>query len=449
MKEKSRAMILLSWIHDILLFEGIYVLAIAIWNIRGQEVIVFLLNGLFMIFPVSLSYIIIYKCRSLWIFLAFSLIMVWGMHTLSGNMITTWLTVFVFLFRFYVKMKQGEIRRKMKEMPNEAGAQEDQEMWEVPTLLDAPRVLYCLFPAGMYLYLLTFGRHGLLYLMLGILASEFCVCLAYCYLESLEGFVKKNIRVANLPAGAMKKIGNAILLTGITALMLFMLPAAIYHKEPLADIRLKPLNMEGQMEDLYQGNTEPDYLMEELLRLKSQAKKTPEWLLMASDLLYIITLIGLIFVVIKLIIIAIRKAMDSFSEDGDGDDEIIFLGKDDNSMTEKRSLWKPGKKEGFRSPERKIRRLYKKLIRRSLKETPYGCETPLELEQKAGLYRAPKQTDAVRYRRANPGQDDADICRIHELYEKARYSKDTCTQDDARLCGQILSDFKFSRNHQS
>ena len=48
MKEKSRAMILLSWIHDILLFEGIYVLAIAIWNIRGQEVIVFLLNGLFM-----------------------------------------------------------------------------------------------------------------------------------------------------------------------------------------------------------------------------------------------------------------------------------------------------------------------------------------------------------------------------------------------------------------
>ena len=134
-------MILLSWIHDILLFEGIYVLAIAIWNIRGQEVIVFLLNGLFMIFPVSLSYIIIYKCRSLWIFLAFSLIMVWGMHTLSGNMITTWLTVFVFLFRFYVKMKQGEIRRKMKEMPNEAGAQEDQEMWEVPTLLDAPRVL--------------------------------------------------------------------------------------------------------------------------------------------------------------------------------------------------------------------------------------------------------------------------------------------------------------------
>ena len=178
-------MILLSWIHDILLFEGIYVLAIAIWNIRGQEVIVFLLNGLFMIFPVSLSYIIIYKCRSLWIFLAFSLIMVWGMHTLSGNMITTWLTVFVFLFRFYVKMKQGEIRRKMKEMPNEAGAQEDQEMWEVPTLLDAPRVLYCLFPAGMYLYLLTFGRHGLLYLHILFCKSEYTVPLINYKNESL------------------------------------------------------------------------------------------------------------------------------------------------------------------------------------------------------------------------------------------------------------------------
>lgn len=424
MKEKSRALILLSWIHDILLFEGIYVLAIAVWNIQGQEVIIFLLNGLFMIFPISLSYIVIYKCRSLWIFLAFSLIMTWGMHTLSGNIITSWLTVFVFLFRFYVKMKQGEIRRKMKEMPNQACAQEEKEMWEVPTLLDAPRIPYCLFLAGMYLYLLTLDRRGLLYLMLGLLASEFCVCLAYCYLESLEGFVKKNIRVANLPAGAMKKIGNAILLTGLAALVLFMLPAAIYHKEPLADIRLNPLNLEGQMADLYQENTEPDYMMEELLRLKSQAKKTPGWLLMVSDLLYIITLTGLIFVVIKLIIIGIRKAMDSFSEDGD--DEIVFLGKEDNIMTEKRSLRKPGKKEGFRSPERKIRRLYKKLIRRSLKETPYGCETPLELEQKAGLYPT------------NPEKTDADICRIHELYEKARYGKDACTQEEARQFGKIV-----------
>ena len=105
MKQKSRTLILLSWMHDILLFEGIYVLAIAIWNIRGREVFFFLLNGLFMIFPVALSYLVVSKCKNLWLFLIFSLVTIWGIHTASGNIVTSWLTVFVFLFRFYVKMK--------------------------------------------------------------------------------------------------------------------------------------------------------------------------------------------------------------------------------------------------------------------------------------------------------------------------------------------------------
>ena len=430
MKQKSRTLILLSWMHDILLFEGIYVLAIAIWNIRGWEVIFFLLNGLFMILPVALSYLVVSKCKNLWLFLIFSLVTIWGIHTASGNIVTSWLTVFVFLFRFYVKMKQGEIRRKMKEMPNAAGAQEDKATWEVPTLLDAPRIPHCLLLTVMYLGMLSFGRPELLHLMLGLLAAEFCVCLAYCYLESLEGFVRKNIRVANLPAGTMKKIGNAILLAGIVGLVLFMLPAAIYHKEPLADIRLKPLNMEGEMADLYQENTEPDYLMEELLRLKSHAKKTPEWLKLASELLYNFTLLGVILAVIKIIFMAIRKAMETFSDDSN--DEIIFLDKGNDSKTEKEGRLRSGKKESFLSADRRIRRLYKKMLRRALKEKPYGNETPTELETKAGL----------------TSYDGEDVKRIHELYEKARYGLDECTPEEAKQCGHILSGFKFPQSRR-
>lgn len=443
MKEKSRALILLSWLHDILLFEAVYILAAAIWNIRGQETITFLLNGLLMIFPVALSYIVICKCRNLWIFLVFSLIIAWGIHSLSGNIITSWLTVFVILFRFYVKMKQGEIRRKMREMPNAAGAQESKETWEVPTLLDAPRVPYCLILAGMYLWLLPYNRPTLLYLMLGCLAADFCVSLAYCYLENLDGFVKKNIRVANLPAGTMKKIGNAILLAGVAGLILFMLPAAIYHEEPLAKIRLKSFDMERQVVEFNEENTEPDYLMEELLRIKLNDKKTPVWLMMLSDLLYTVTLIGVIFVVMKLIFMAIRRAMESFSDDGD--DEISFLGKDEDGMTEKNWLLRTGAKEGIRSPNRRIRRLYKKRIRRALKEKPYGNETPLELEHKAGLYPhtqekspggAPDGTEKIHP--AEPGIEDRNKHLLHELYEKARYGNVECSPEEANEYGKIV-----------
>lgn len=418
MKEKNRILILLSWIHDILFFEGIYVLAAAIQNSEGQELAASLLNGLFLLFPVILSYIVVCRCRNLWIFLVFSFAVTWGMRTVSGNLLTGLLTAFIFAFRLYVKLKQSEIRKKMKEMPGEAGAQEDAETWEVPTLLDTPRIPYCLLLAAMYLGMLSFHRKGLLNLMLGLLAADLCVCLAYCYLERLDGFVKENIRIANLPAGTMRKIGNGILLAGITGLLLFMIPAAVYHKEPLENLRFDPLDTDGQITEFYEETAEPDYLMEELLQLKSHAKKTPEWMKKFSELLSTLTLAGIIYAAVKIVLKAIQRALESFADEEE--DEIIFLGKEDSSMTEKKRMLKQDRKEEFRSPDRKIRRMYKKRIRRTLREKPSGNETPLELEYKARLYE-------------NNEPEKGDIDRIHELYEKARYGKEPCTQEEARL----------------
>lgn len=422
MRKKSRTLLLLSWIHDLLLFEGIYVLATAVQGIRGREVTLFLLKGLIMLLPVALSYIVICKCRNLWFFLIFSLASIWFMKTISQSLLTGCLTAFVFLFRCYVKLKQGEIRRKMKELPNEAGAQEDKEIWEVPTLLDAPRVPHCLIFVIMYLGILYLHRYALLNLMLGILAAELCICLAYCYLERLDGFVENNSRVANLPAGAMKKIGSGILLTGITGLILFLLPAAIYHEEPLAKLRFEPSDMNSVVE-YYEENSEPDYMMAELMRLKTQAKKTPKWLETASEITALLTVLLITYLALRLIFMALKKAMESFSDD---EDEIIFLENGDDNREKVKGLLKRTARDHFRSPEMKIRRLYKKLIKRALPENPYGSETPLELENKADLYE--KKTD--------------EMCQIHELYEKARYGKNECTKEEAKHFADLYSSKK-------
>lgn len=422
MRKKSRALILLSWIHDLLLFEGIYTLAAAIQGIKGRDVTFFLLKGLIMLLPVVLSYIVICKCRNLWIFLLFSLASIWFMKTISQNLLTGCLTAFLFLFRCYVKLKQGEIRRKMKELPNEAGAQEDKEVWEVPTLLDAPRVPHCLLFVIMYLGILYLHRYALLNLMLGILAAEFCICLAYCYLERLDGFVKNNSRVANLPAGTMKKIGTRILLIGIIGLILFLLPAAIYHEEPLAKLRFEPKDTDSVVE-YYEENSEPDYMMAELMRLKAQAKKTPKWLEKVSEITALFTVLLISYLALRLIFMTLKKAMESFS---DNEDEIIFLGNEDDNREGVKRLLKQTVKDSLRSPELKIRRLYKKLIKRTLPENPYGNETPLELESKAGLYE--KKTD--------------EMCQIHDLYEKARYGKEGCTKEEAKHYADLYSSKK-------
>lgn len=423
MRKKSRILVLLSWIHDLLLFEGIYVLAAAIQNRKGTEVTLLLLEGLSLLLPVILSYIVICRCRNLWIFLLVSLAAAWGMMTVSNSLLAGCLTAFIFLFRCYVRIKQGEIRRKMKELPNTAGAQEDKEVWEVPTLLDTPRVFHCMLFVVLYLGVLYFRRYTLLLLMLGILAAEFCVCLAYCYLERLEEFIKNNIRVANLPAGTMKRIGTGILLTGITGLLLFFLPAAVYHKEPLSDLRFSSTDMNGEITEFYREHTGPNDMLEGLMQLNAQAKEPPKWLETISEILSYLILLLIAYLAFRFIFTVIRKAMESFS-DAD-EDEIIFLKKETDSKEGIKNLLKRTQKEEFLSPERKIRRLYKKLIKRTLKKTPYDNETPLELEIRAGLYE--KENRKAR--------------QIHELYEKARYGQEVCTKEDAKQYAEICSEW--------
>ena len=141
------------------------------------------------------------------------------------------------------------------------------------------------------------------------------------------------------------------------------------------------------------------------------------------------------YAALRLIFKAMRHAMESFSDDGD--DEITFLAKDDSPALEKKYRKETGRRGGFRSPDRKIRRLYKKLIRRTLKEIPHGNETPFELEHKAGLY-ARKALDTET---ADPGTGtDAD--RLHRLYEKARYAQEECTKEDLKSAASILSAFR-------
>lgn len=70
------------------------------------------------------------------------------------------------------------------------------------------------------------------------------------------------------------------------------------------------------------------------------------------------------------------------------------------------------KKEGYLSPNMRIRRQYKKTIKKAGKYQPTGAETPAELEERNEL-----SGDGMR--------------RLHDGYEKARYSRGGCTKEEA------------------
>lgn len=417
---KSFGMRLLSWVHCFLIFEGVFVLAAGAGQIKGQEMAVFLFRGTALFIPLILTDIAIRRCKNLGLYCLLAVALTWGMKVLAGSLPAGGLTAFICLFRCYVRLKQGEEKSRMRNMPGFAGAKEDVKLRETPGLLDNPRPIHGLLLIFMYLGALPLHRHELSVLLLGLLAAEFCVCFAYMYLEQFWEFAGKNRHVANLPIKAMKKISAGILGMGMALLVLFMLPAAIYQKEPLEKLDFEmsenqnPVILETHRED-----SGPDYMMEELLRIKAAAKKTPPWMKTASKIVCMLMLLWISYLAIRMIFLAIKKAVETFSDDWE--DEVVFLDRGEESSGKKGEERR--KEKYWRSYGGKIRRLYKKLIKRRLKESIYGSETPAELEKRAGLH------------------NEKEVYAIHELYEKARYAEEECTKEEVKRYVHIFSSF--------
>lgn len=428
-RKKGFALRLLSWVHSILILEGVWVLFAGVRHMEGAALFRFLALGAVLFIPVVVTDMLVRRCKSLVLFCLFGTTLVWAMALFAGSRLVGWFTVLICLFRCYAKLKQGEIRRRMREMPGEAGAQEGAQLWEAPTLLDCPKIIHCLLFVLLYLGLVVSGAYGLLGLMLSLLAAELWVCLAYGCLWQLEEFAERNRYVANLPIKGMKRTGAGILAAGTILLLLSMLPAALYHEEPLTKLRFEgqPAEYTGG-EEAYAESAEPDLMMEELMRIKASAKETPPWMKAASKLVCLLMLIWISWQALRMVFAAVRRAVENFSDEGG--DEVVFLGKDEEDGEAGEGVKTGAKKEGMFSPARRIRRLYRRAVKRRAAGSISGSETPLELEEKAGFYRADARPDKSR-----------DFRVVHDLYEKARYGNEECTKEEVKQCVHIFSNF--------
>ena len=108
---KSFGLRLLSWIHSMLIFEGVFVLSAGILHMKGERLVLFLAQGLVLAVPLVLTDVLVKRCKSLVLFCLLGAVLVWVMGLVSGNGLVRWITVFICLFRCYVRLKQGEIRK--------------------------------------------------------------------------------------------------------------------------------------------------------------------------------------------------------------------------------------------------------------------------------------------------------------------------------------------------
>lgn len=413
-------LILLSWAHALLLFGGIYLVLAAFLALPPALAAYYLRLALWLIVPITASWLFIRHIRVFALYLLCSAAVTALVWRASSFALTGALCAVIFIIRGYVRIKKGRIRRAMQEMAGDTGARLDAELWEIPTFLDEPHPAHWAVFCAYYVMILFSKCHYLLNWMFFLLAAEIFVCFIYRYLSRMWTYIRENRRIANLPVNAIQKVGRILLLLSLIFLILAVLPAVLYQREPLADMlesmRLKPLNI-SPWEELYpEGMTLPQDMG---LDFPAEAVgEPPAWLMFLSDMLVYLATVAAALALLAAIYRLCRRAAGYFAQEEN--DEIVFIGEETRKAVSEESSSALRKREGWASPNRRIRRHYKKTLRRQMKTEPSGWETPQELEEMASL--SGQERDA-----------------LHRLYEKARYSREGCGADEVKAA---LSSYK-------
>ena len=396
-QRQNRFFILLGWLHALLCCESFYPMFTVLLYLEAPKNIFYCLLGVSLLIPIIVSWFVVKKLRRLFLYLLLGILFSLGFGILSGMagvlldigfypaaVPATLLSILLFILREHAYIHHD---------------------LHFP---DVPHPLHWAFFGIHYIIgaLLknSFYWHAVFYLFF----VDVLVSFSFRFFDGFRNFLKMHSRSANLPVKTMQRVSKIVFAVSFILLLLFSLPSLFYGKEPLSmlpdltsgtDLSPAPAPMELDSEMM----SEDEFFFPD-----ASYEPMPAWIeWMLQAFMYLI-FVGIAFFLLYLIYKACRRAAALFS--AETEDTIVFLDKapsDAEQSPQKKRL----RNMRNLSADQQIRRLYKKTIRRALKQTPRGTETPAELESAAGL----------------SGETGS---QLHLIYEKARYSDETCTADE-------------------
>lgn len=227
----------------------------------------------------------------------------------------------------------------------------------------------------------------------------------------LHGFPKESVAAENrMVLGVMCMIGLAgmllLPLSGADRLLLWVgrmvkrLVAALFHGEAKEMPAEEMVTGEENMLPFFYGET----------------KEAWPWLTTLLEILEKLIFIGGVLLLLWLFIRLAGEFYRRFHQFASKEDQVEFLAREKqeeknrmHGKREKRSLFFSG------TPEERIRKSYRKEILKRSPSLPEAWADPSRIEEQAGIPQDEK------------GQ------AFHKLYEKARYSGQTCTKEESSL----------------
>lgn len=300
---------------------------------------------------------------------------------------------------FFIALKRllGRLKASPRRKDNDPLAAKEEEFLDTPSL---PLLWYFIVIYGAGLCMsgkalcdMAFGS-AIVYLPLTLIAT---------YFRGTKDYLETNKRIKGIPTKRLYGVSFAMLLLFLILLLIGILPSVFLasHRQYI-EVRgwlkeIEPPPMEYQEELEFSGSGEME-MLEMLYGEEPAPEPSPFW-----DILFQVLSVICLSSFACGIFLAIRRVFQDFrnsrDENGDIIEEIA-----DKEKSDKEELLGDGRHRTDSAAE-KIKRRYRKMIRKHRKDKPAPFESPAEIEENAGL------------------RDDEEMQELHRMYEGVRYGE--------------------------
>lgn len=397
---------MLTYLHATLIAMLVLPLLYALAELRdadGEGMLY--LKCLLIFIPIVVTEIAVRRLKNLGIYVLSCLavtVTVWGVIRLffsdSGTLypiVMTAESLFVSLFRFQERLR---LARQEKE----------DDLYAAPavSLINQPSPGFLWYFAVMYALGIIFNSKALCDIAFWNAAIYFFIALAYTYITATNHYLGLNKWTKSIPRKRLYAISAAMAGLFAVLVLIAMLPSFfLAGQRRYTDIRTWSDNMEFvEYQPMGSPQTGGDgYAGDDWIMMLNDGEAPPEPSKVWTYLGWIVAAASIAFMVywaVKMLRQVFGEFRDSYDENGDKVEEL----DDDPLQKEERIGLRRSMKAD--SEAERIRRTYRRTIRKHRKEIPASYESPSELEKNAGLF------------------EDEDMKLLHVQYENVRYGQD-------------------------
>lgn len=366
---------------------------------------------LIIILPVAATDFAINKCKSLLSYLCLSALIFAATAALSWTVagslhqsILLWGYIVVMIFETLFIIISRMADRLKRESYDDISKRTDPSWRPSSENLRSPSFAALFYFLTIYALAVNLNNPAVCNAALFSAAVYTVITVLHQYIWETEKYLSLNRRTCNIPSKRIYGIGTGMLAIFLLLFFIVILPALFtvsnrHYRDLRKSTALINIDFTELMQEEYEKAQNAQDTSQILMEQYGDPEPAPPWLDTLFYIMEVIVFIVIVAALIKMIYDAFRTFRQTADENGDIVEEL-------ESTDEGIKIKKLRINRRKLSERERIKKEYRRFIRRHRKERPARHETPTEIEKNAGI------------------ADDEECKALHKQYEIARYGQE-------------------------